>query len=659
MYEVDLCTFSNQSNYEPRTWYIVQMRDWSRAVSRWSVTILGVILLLTTLARAAIDTDEPVVDFIEVVLPFGVGIGLIVGGIWLARTTSIARIKQLSKWTLGGAIVGVAVNLWFVFIISLEQVPSGEPVVLNLNGAGIFMAAGVLLGYYATGLQAREHQLELSENRFRALTENSSFAVISIDETSTIRYANDATEELFGYPTTDLVGKSLTTLMPTRFREAHLEGLSQYLSKETQTIDWDGLELAGLRADGEEFPVEISFGEYGVADDHLFTGVIQDISDRKTAEQQLRDHTSKVTQLHEVATEITSADSREQVYQRTADGAVDVFPADVARVATMDGDQLVPAASSDQGSIDQCQPVSATLGYAGQSYQSGEILRLDDLTDTRSAAQSPRQDGGTQPDADPAEPRALLSIPLGEYGVLQAFAYEPGAFSARDEEVAEMLATHVTTALQRIEAESTIRRERDRLEEFASILSHDLRNPLNVAQGRLELLEMTGELEHVDAIDRALDRMSRLIEDMLTLAREGDAVGETQAVALRTVANQAWNNVATEAASLEIVSSVQLEADHSRLIQLFENLYRNAIEHGGDGVTIRLGALDSGFFVEDTGSGIPEDERNDVFQSGYTTNQDGTGFGLAIVKRIVEAHGWEITVTEGTDGGARFEVSGT
>jgi PAS domain S-box-containing protein len=634
------------------------MRDWSRAVSQWSVTILGVVLLLLTLARAATDTDEPLIDFIEVAVPFVVGIGLILGGIWLARTTPTARVRQLSKWTLGGGIVGVAVNLWFVFIISLEQAPSGEPVVLNLNGAGIFMAAGVLLGYYATGLQAREHQLELSENRFRALTENSSFAVISIDETSTIRYANDATEALFGYPTTDLVGEPLTKLMPARFREAHLEGLSRYLSEGARTVDWDGLELAGLRADGEEFPVEISFGEYVVDDDHLFTGVIQDISDRKAAEQQLRDHTSKVTQLHEVATKITRAASKEQVYQRTADGAVDVFPADIARVAIADGDQLVPAASSDHEPSSQCQPVSATLGYAGQSYQSGAVLRLDDLTDTRSAAQSPLQDGGPQPDADAAEPRSLLSIPLGEYGIVQAFAHEPAAFSDRDEEVAEMLATHVTTALQRIEAESTIRRERDRLEEFASILSHDLRNPLNVAQGRLELIQMTGELDHVDAIDRALDRMGRLIEDMLTLAREGDAVGETEPVALDAIAKQAWNNVATNDAALEVEASVQIDADHSRFIQVFENLYRNAIEHGGDTVTVRVGTLDGGFFIEDTGPGIPEDERDDVFESGYTTNQDGTGFGLAIVKRIVEAHGWEIGVTIGRDGGARFEISG-
>ncbi|WP_256403808.1 PAS domain-containing sensor histidine kinase [Halorubrum salinum] len=601
------------------------------------------------------DPDDHLINFIEVILPFVVSIGLILGGLWLARTVPPTRIRQLSMWSLGGAIVGVAVNVWFLFLISLEQLPAGELVVLNLNRAAIFMAAGVLLGYYATGLQAREHQLELSENRFRALTENSSFAVISIDDTSTIRYANDATEDLFGYSTTELVGKPLTMLMPPRFRET----LSHNLTDGRQTVDWDALELAGMHADGDEFPVEVSFGEYVVGDDHLFTGVIQDISDRKAAEEQLRSHTSKVTQLHAVATKITGADSSEQVYQRTANGVVDVFPADVALVAIADGDQLVPTASSDHHSLEGCQPVSATLGCVGRSFQSGNVLRLDDLTDTRSATQSPLQDDRSQPDVDQAEPRALLSIPLGKYGVVQAVAHEPAAFSDRDEEVAEMLVTHVTTALQRVEAESTIRRERDRFEEFANILSHDLRNPLSVAQGRLELIQRTGELEHVEPIDRSLNRIDRLIEDMLTLAREGDAVGETQLVAVRAVANQAWNNVSTEPASLKIESSVQIDADQSRLIQVFENLYRNAIEHGGDEIMIRVGALDGGFYVEDTGPGIPADERDEVFESGYTTNPDGTGFGLAIVKRIVEAHGWEIKIIEGTDGGARFEISNT
>jgi PAS domain S-box-containing protein len=631
-----------------------------RVAKQWSVAVLGFVLLSLTLGRAITDTDAPLVDFIEVSLPFTVGLGLIGGGIWLARTHPVDRIIQLSKWLLGGALVGMAVTFWVLFIISLEQVLAGEPIVLVLNDVGLFMTAGILLGYYATGLEAREQQLERSEQRFRALTENSSFAVITIDESSTIRYANDAVEELFGYSPASLTGESLTTLMPERLQAPHRDAMAQYLSAGERSLDWAGLELVGQRANGDEFPVEVSFGEYAVADEHLFTGIIQDVSDRKAAEHQLHQHTTKVTQLHEIATDITTADSRAAIHQRAADGAVELFGADVARVAVVEGDQLVPAASSGSNGIDANDPVPLSFGYAGQSYQTDTIVRVDDLADTRSAATSTIRDGGAESEPEPREdPRALLSIPLEGYGVLQVFASEPGAFAERDEDVAEMLATHVVTALKRVSAETTIRRERDRLEEFASLLSHDLRNPLNVAQGRLELIQMTGEIDHVEAIDRALNRMERLIEDMLTLAREGDAVGETEPVELRAIANQAWNNVATESAALEIKSSGQIDADHSRLIQVFENLYRNAIEHGGDGVTIRVGTSNGGFFVEDTGPGIPADERDDVFESGYTTNEDGTGFGLAIVKRVVEAHGWEITVTEGSDGGARFEVSGT
>jgi signal transduction histidine kinase len=145
---------------------------------------------------------------------------------------------------------------------------------------------------------------------------------------------------------------------------------------------------------------------------------------------------------------------------------------------------------------------------------------------------------------------------------------------------------------------------------------------------------------------------------MLTLARQGEAVGETETISLNTFTKQAWQNVDTDTATLNVKTDLRLNADRSRLLQMFENLYRNAIDHGGEAVTIRVGSLENGdgFFIEDTGPGISTSDREDVFESGYTTNQDGTGFGLAIVSRIVEAHGWSIEVTNGTDGGARFEI---
>jgi signal transduction histidine kinase len=79
---------------------------------------------------------------------------------------------------------------------------------------------------------------------------------------------------------------------------------------------------------------------------------------------------------------------------------------------------------------------------------------------------------------------------------------------------------------------------------------------------------------------------------------------------------------------------------------------------GDRDLRVAVGDLDGGFFVEDDGSGIPETDRKQVFERSYTTSEDGTGFGLAIVEGIVEAHDWEIVVTEGADGGARFEITG-
>jgi signal transduction histidine kinase len=91
---------------------------------------------------------------------------------------------------------------------------------------------------------------------------------------------------------------------------------------------------------------------------------------------------------------------------------------------------------------------------------------------------------------------------------------------------------------------------------------------------------------------------------------------------------------------------------------LLENLFRNALDHGGKDVTVTVGILERGFYVEDDGSGISADPPTDIFESGYSTTSEGTGFGLAIVADIVEAHGWEIHVTSGESGGARFEVRG-
>lgn len=207
--------------------------------------------------------------------------------------------------------------------------------------------------------------------------------------------------------------------------------------------------------------------------------------------------------------------------------------------------------------------------------------------------------------------------------------------------------------------EQKVQRERDRLDEFAGIVSHDLRNPLNVAQGNLELLAKENDSQYIENISAAHERMSAIIDNMLTLARAGQAVDEMEPVELSSIVTTCWQGVETANATLTTADTARINADRDRLQQLFENLFRNAIEHVGETVTIRVGVLEdgAGFYVEDDGPGIPESKRKSVFEAGYSTSTDGTGLGLNIVKTIVEAHEWEITVTESDDGGARFEIS--
>ncbi|GGL44906.1 hypothetical protein GCM10009037_30380 [Halarchaeum grantii] len=235
--------------------------------------------------------------------------------------------------------------------------------------------------------------------------------------------------------------------------------------------------------------------------------------------------------------------------------------------------------------------------------------------------------------------------------------------------------------------ERELMRQNERLEEFASVVSHDLRNPLNVASGYLDLARETSDSDALAEVGRAHERMNDLIDDLLTLARTGDHVREETALDLASVAEDAWRHVPTGAATLEVASTTTVYADRSLLQQLLENLFRNAVEHGSAGppsptpahavehtstdsrregetgaddegaVTVTVAARPDGFVVADDGPGIPAEARERVFDAGYSTSESGTGFGLAITERCADAHGWTVRVAESERGGARFEFT--
>ena len=216
-------------------------------------------------------------------------------------------------------------------------------------------------------------------------------------------------------------------------------------------------------------------------------------------------------------------------------------------------------------------------------------------------------------------------------------------------------------------------RQADRLDEFAGVVAHDLRNPLNVAAGHLDLAASQVEdgdegAEAVAKAQAAVDRMTELVEDVRSLASEGAVVGDPEPVSIETVAREAASTALPgDAATLTVDTAAgeRVAADAERLRTVFENLFRNAREHGGSDVSVTVASLDpqsgggeAGVVVVDDGPGFEDEDTETVFEQGYTTRPQGTGYGLSIVEAVAEAHGWTVTAEDAPDGGARFEIRG-
>ncbi|WP_246988482.1 PAS domain S-box protein [Halorientalis marina] len=461
--------------------------------------------------------------------------------------------------------------------------------------------------------------------RFRQAVEQAGHAVYITDTDGTIEYVNPAFEEATGYSRTDAVGSNPRILKSGEHRP---EFYASLWNKILAGNVWKG-EVINERADGQRYVAEQTVApiEDGTGEIDRFVAINTDITQRKAYERQLERYETIVENL----------------------------PIGVFRTTPDDGGEFVE--------------VNSGLVSIYDAYSKSELLRRD--------VREFYVDG---------DDREEFSRRLRENGRVTDFEVEHETLSGERIDVSltailteddgdvyfDGVLKDVTDRRQR---EQELERKNEQLEQFASIVTHDLRNPLNAAQSRLELAR-DGDCDHLAVVDEQLVRMEELIEDVLAIARHGQEVEETEPVDIGRLAESCWATVETGNAEVIVDTDQTLSVDTGRLRQLFENLFRNAvehgstgsqnaersgdaIEHGGNDVTVRIGTLTDGFYVEDDGPGIPAEDRDQVFDHGFTTDEDGTGFGLNIVAEIVTAHGWEISVTEGTEGGARFEITGT
>ncbi|ERH07352.1 MAG: signal transduction histidine kinase [Halonotius sp. J07HN4] len=375
-------------------------------------------------------------------------------------------------------------------------------------------------------------------------------------------------------------------------------------------------------------------------------GAIEEVTDR-------RRHESRLNALFDTNRRLLDAETPAAVAEVAVEAAADVFGLSLSGVHLYNptADALEPAAMTDAAreTFGTVPTFEAGEGVAWEAFETGVSRVFDNVR----AAEAVYND-------DTAVCSEIV-VPLGDHGVFLAGALTPDVLDERTISLAKLLGAAVETALDQLTQRRRLRRQNERLESFAGIVSHDLRNPLAVAKSGMEVARAQGaEADALEQVETAHDRIETLIDDLLTLAETGQDLDPDalEPIALSTVAEAAWTTVAADAATLVVVDDGAVIADASRLRQLLENLCANSIEHSHNPVTVRIGTLPDGFYVEDDGPGIDPADRDAVFESGHSGREGGTGLGLQIVRTIADAHGWAISLDESDDGGARFAFTG-
>ncbi|MFD1598254.1 PAS domain-containing sensor histidine kinase [Halobellus rarus] len=614
-----------------------------RIVGGGALSTLGALLATVTLFDVyedfALQGDPLVLTLVENSLPLVLNLGLVAAGLLLVSDDSVPEefVTRSTAWSVLGAVSLFGITGWVYYF----QVAQGQikPHILFSHVVSMGAVAGLAVGFYDGQRREREEQVVTERDKMMALFENSSDCIAEIefvDDRPLVRDVNPAFCETFGLDLDAVRGRCIDDVIVPSEDEGMAGVISERANRGDQ-FEIDGLTRRTAGGEVRVFRLQAipldatSWAADGYA---VYTDV--------TAEHRYEE---RMTSLHEATRELMTIGSIEGVARTAVDAAEAILKLDFTSIHQYDSEReaLCPVAHTERMDdlIGAPPTIRAGEAIAWEVFESGTPRYVGDLSAERGAYN------------DDSTLASELIVPLNGFGVLLIGAQSPHAFDESDFSLAKILAANVEAAMERAEREARLQQQNERLETFTSIVSHDLRNPLSVADGYLELAREGDEAALV-RVEDALDRMEELIANLLELAREGASVDAVRSVDLAAVAHGAWTSTATADATLQIDTAAEIEADPDRLQQLFENLFTNAVEHGGDDVTVRVTSADSGFAVEDDGPGIPEEDREDVLAHGYTTDADGTGFGLAIVNEIAGGHGWQMTVESGRSGGAKF-----
>ena len=460
-----------------------------------------------------------------------------------------------------------------------------------------------------------EHRTKEIAERYSTVIEALGYPVYVVDEAGVFRFVNEPFAELTGYDREETVGETPGLIKDDAAVQEAEDRLGTILSDDGPDVQHFGVDI--VPKEGEPIPCRDHMAALPYEGDYFdgSVGILRDVSDERERREELE---TKTRALDEAPVGITITD-----------------PAQDDNPLVYVNDRFV-----EMTGYDREESIGVNCRFLqGPDTEEESVRELREAIDAEEPTSvellNYRTDGTEFWNRVSIAP---ISDPDGTVTHWVGFQEDITAFKDR---------------------EAALERQNHRLDSFASIVSQDLRNPLNVAQGRVQFArDASDDGATLDAALDALDRMESIVERTLALAREGETVGDPERVDLAEVVADSWSTVDTADAALSVETDREVLADPDRLRNLFENLMRNAVDHAGDNVSIRVGDLSDGFFIEDDGRGIDPAVADSLFEPGESGAGGNTGFGLAIVQEIATAHGWTVEPTSAEDGGARFEVRG-